>query len=138
MRLDANIVTVLCAGGHPVGLNVLALVVVLDHSGFAAVVLIVRETGDEHPAGQRIKGMRSDDTTRVFDEGVDRLDERRFCRIRGDIENKNFTVVEATKPQVTAVVSETAVMGFMRTSNRDTRDYFTVLIGSFRIDTNCD
>ena len=82
--------------------------------------------------------MRSDDTTRVFDEGVDRLDGCRFCRIRGDIENKNFTVVEATKPQVTAVVTESAVMGFMRTSNLDTGDHFAVLIGSIRIDTNSD
>jgi hypothetical protein len=58
---------------HPVRGDVLPLVGVLDEGGATRLVLAVRQTANEHAAGQRVETVGADHPAGGLDEVVDRL-----------------------------------------------------------------
>ena len=138
VRLNANIVAVFCTVGHPMGLDVLAFVAVLDHAGFAAVIFVIREPGDEHTSRQGIKGVRADDSAGILDEGVDGFDETGLAGFAATSKTKILLSSRPPEPEITTVIGEPAVMGFVATTDRDAGNHFAILIRSFGIGTNSD
>src|SRR5438034_889155 len=90
--------------------DVVAVVPVFDQRCLASFVLRVGETWDEHTPGQCICTMRPDGAAGCLGEIVDCLRQLRFRRIAMHIEDKNAAAFEAGEPELTAVVSELAMM----------------------------
>src|SRR5262245_10394407 len=138
MRLYSGIVPVLRAFGHPQGLDVFALVGVLNHTSLAAVISSVGQASNQHTARKRIHGVGTHDPPGVFHESVESFKELRLGRIGGDIEDKNLTIVEPAHPQIAPVIGETAVVSFVATADRNTGEDFSILLSLLRIGTKGD
>src|SRR5207248_6894722 len=106
--------------------DVVAIVSVLDQGRLSSFVLRVRETWDEHTSGQRISAMRPDGATGSLGKIVDCLRQLRFRRITMHIEDENAAAFEAGEPQLTAVISEPAVMRLISSLDRRAADDFAV------------
>src|SRR5207248_4730694 len=90
--------------------DVVAIVPVFDQCCLSSFVLRVGETRNKHAPGQGISAVWSKGATGSLGEIVDCLRQLRFCRITMHIEDENAAAFEAGEPQLTAVISEPAVM----------------------------
>jgi len=98
-----------------------------DERGATAVVLRIREAGNQHAPRQRISAMRADRATGNFLEVINRLHVARLGGILVNVINEDFAALQAGKPKLAAIIRESAVMRLMAAFERMTVNDLAVI-----------
>ena len=114
---------------YPVGRDVVAGVVVLRHAGAPAVIDVVGERGDHHAPGQGVERVRTNQPAGGVHEVGDDLVQHGLARVGVDVKDEDLAGVEASGPQVLAIVGEAGVMRFVAPAHRQGVDHLAVGVG---------
>ena len=122
-------------GGHPVRGDVLPVVGVFHHARAPAVVLVVGQPGNQHPAGHGVTGVRADHAAALVHKVADGLVQTGFGRVRVYVKNKNPVGIQARGPQVAPVVGQARVVGLVAPAHGQRVDDLAVVF-RLRVDVN--